>query len=57
MLYAPTKSQLDAGFKLMRAKANDSGFGHFVSDDKLHAFVSEFATAILNAPPEAKSPA
>jgi hypothetical protein len=50
----PTQSQLDAGFKLMRAKANDSGFGHFVSDDKLHLFISELATAILNAPPDAK---
>jgi hypothetical protein len=46
----PTQAQLDAGFALLRQKANESGFGHFVSDDKLHAFVSEFATAILNAP-------
>lgn len=45
----PTQPQLDAGFALLRAKANESGFGHFVSDDKLHAFVTEFASAILNA--------
>jgi len=45
----PTQAQLDAGFKLLRQKADESGFGHFASNDKLHAFVSEFATAILNA--------
>jgi hypothetical protein len=46
----PTQAQLDAGFALIRRKANDSGFGHFVSDDKLHAFVNDLAVAILNAP-------
>jgi hypothetical protein len=50
----PTQFQLNAGFALMRQKADDSGFGHFVSDDALHSFVADFATAILNAPPDAK---
>jgi hypothetical protein len=51
----PTQAQLAAGFALLRQKANESGFGHFVSDDKLHAFVNDFSTAILNAPPDAKA--
>jgi len=45
----PTQPQLDAGYALLREKANESGFGHFVSEEKLRAFVSEFASAILNA--------
>lgn len=52
-MITPTQAQLDAGFALLRAKADESGFGHFVSDDKLKAFVGDFASAILNAAPPA----
>jgi hypothetical protein len=49
-MIAPTQAQLDAGFALLRAEANKAGpLGHMVSDDKLKAFVSEFAATILNA--------
>jgi hypothetical protein len=51
----PTQAQLDAGFAVMRQKANESGYGHFVSDDKLRALAGDVAAAILNAAP--KSPA
>jgi hypothetical protein len=52
----PTQAQLDAGFALLHKKAHESGLPSFlVSDDKLHAFVSEFASAILNAAPAPKA--
>lgn len=52
----PTQAQLDAGFALLHQKAHESGLPSFlISDDKLHAFVNDFATAILNAAPNAAS--
>ena len=52
----PTQAQIDAGFKLLRAKANASGpLGHMAPDDALRAFTLEFATAILNAPADPKA--
>jgi hypothetical protein len=54
-MITPTKAQLDAGIKAGRkALDNYSEFdSSMVPDDALATFVSDIATAILNAP---KSP-
>ena len=48
----PTQATIDAGEALLKEKASESGFGFAIStmpEDKLRAFVAEFATAILTA--------
>jgi hypothetical protein len=51
-MITPTPNQLDHGFKFVRAEANKAGpVANMVPDDKLKAFVAEFATVILNADP------